>query len=178
MSKNTIPKGIRDRDPAVFSNLMETYSKLLWTIAAGILTGTGSREDVEEVVSDVFISLWEHPEAYEPLRGGIRTYLCLRARSLALDRLRKILAQTAVSLEDSGPDVPSLELEGQDTVLAAKEVLDRLGSPDREILTLRFLYELKPALIAAKLDLPVKYVYERIRWGKALLIDALWGTEE
>lgn len=178
MSKHTIPKGIRNRDPAVYAQLMERYSRLLWTIAAGILSGTGSREDVEEVVSDVFIGLWERPETYQPQRGGIQTFLCLRARSLALDRLRKLLGQPAASLEDCGPDVPTLDLDGQDTVLAVKQYLDRLESPDREILTLRFLYELKPAWIAAKLELPVSLVYERIRRGKARLISALWGMED
>lgn len=178
MNTHDIPKGIQGRDPAVYERLMETYSKLLWTIAAGILSGSGSREDVEEVVADVFIGLWEHPETYQPQRGGIRTFLCLRVRSLALDRLRQLLGRSAVSLEDCSPAEPVIDLDAQDTVLAVKAYLDGLPAPDREILTLRLLYELKPALIAAKLQLPVSLVYERIRRGRTRLIQTLWETEE
>jgi len=175
LNRNHTPSGLLEQDPSIYQKLIDTYSKLLWTIAAGILSGSGSQEDVEEVVADVFIDLWKHPEAYEPQRGGIRTYLCLRARSLALDRLRKLIGRQTVSIEEL--DVSPFPLEDRDTVLAVQEYLAQLPPPDGEILTLRLIYECKPALIAKKLRLPVTQVYEKIRRGKERLIAALWEQE-
>ena len=70
MNRKHTPSGLLEQDPSIYQKLIDTYSKLLWTIAAGILSGGGSQEDVEEVVADVFIDLWKHPEAYEPQRAG------------------------------------------------------------------------------------------------------------
>ena len=50
MKPDDVNKGIQKRDPAVYEYLMEQYSRLLWVIAAGILNGTGNREDVEDLM--------------------------------------------------------------------------------------------------------------------------------
>ena len=55
------------------------------------------------------------------------------------------------------------------------ELIRRQDFPDREILMLRLVYEIKPSLIAAKLKLPAEEVYDRIRAGKRRLRKELEG---
>ena len=50
-------------------------------------------------------------------------------------------------------------------------------APDREILKLRFLYDLKPSEIAMKTGIPVSRVYEIIKAGKKNLKKE-WGDDD
>lgn len=201
MKTDEISSGIQKQDAGVYEYLMKTYSRLMWTIAAGILNGTGNREDVEDVVSDVFLALWENPGQFDPQRGSIKTWLCLKTRSRAIDLLRKrcredmsqeanFVLETIPSTETVSAEKTLQELEmspasGEDSVLEQilsrqqmiriLEIIQTQESPDREILMLRLIYEIRPALIAAKLKIPVAEVYDRIRAGKKRLKKELEG---
>lgn len=181
MKLEKIKKGILTKDPQAYEYLMACYSRLLWTIAAGILNGAGTREDVEDVISDVFLSLWEHPEQFDETRGSIKTWLCVKTRSRAIDLLRKNCRESFAGEKTTEEDTGQIwELRSEeDTILdqilvrqqAAEVVkqIQELEPPNREILMLRLVYEVKPALIAAKLKLPVEEIYDRIRMGKRKL---------
>ena len=69
MEREALARALRRRDQRVYEELMEDYGRLLWTIVSGILSGVGTREDVEEVISDVFWELWRQPEQFDPKRG-------------------------------------------------------------------------------------------------------------
>ncbi|MDO5409761.1 MAG: sigma-70 family RNA polymerase sigma factor [Lachnospiraceae bacterium] len=186
MKPKEVISGILLRKPEVYEELMQDYSRLLWTLAAGILNGYGSREDVEDVISDVFLSLWEHPEQFDEKRGSIKTWLCVKTRSTAIDCLRKKYREV-LSAEETGEewkqsgnleeDTVFLQfLEKQQTTKILMQI-QNLEFPDREILMLRLIYEMKPALIAAKLNLPAAEVYSRIRTGKRRLKKSLEDRE-
>lgn len=49
---------------------------------------TGSSSDAEDVVQDCFLTLWKKPEAYDPARGALRSFLLGIARRLILKRWR------------------------------------------------------------------------------------------
>ena len=48
--------------------------------------GAARREAAQDVVQDVFCAIWTRPEAYQPERGSLATFVQLMARSRALDR--------------------------------------------------------------------------------------------
>lgn len=181
MKPEEIKEGILTKNPQTYEYLMACYSRLLWTIAAGILNGAGTREDVEDVISDVFLSLWEHPEQFDETRGSIKTWLCVKTRSRAIDLLRKNCRESFAGEKPTAEDTGQIwELRSEeDSILdqilvrqqAAEVVkqIQELEPPNREILMLRLVYEVKPALIAAKLKLPVEEIYDRIRIGKRKL---------
>lgn len=169
MKKHDIERGLRKRDAKTYEYLIDTYGRLVWTVAAGILNQTASREDIEECVSDVFISLWEKPEQFNPSRGEINTFLCLLAKSRAIDRLRKQSKIAYVSIEEvavTEDDDFLDQLIEKEIIISVNDYMRGLEEPDCEILRLKFIYELKPALIASKLELPISEVYKRIRNGK------------
>lgn len=176
MEREALARALRRRDQRVYEELMEDYGRLLWTIVSGILSGVGTREDVEEVISDVFWELGRQPEQFDPKRGEIQTLLRVKAQSRAIDRLRKLCRAPTVPLEEaeeaSGGDLWEC-ISQRDTVRAVCRLLRNTKQPDREILTLRILYGVKPADIAAKLHLPVQQVYERLRRGKNRLAESL-----
>lgn len=171
MDYNTLVRRLKRREDPAYEELIQEYGRLLWTVASGILSGKGTQEDVEEIVSDVFAELWANPERFDPDRGTIRAYLCIRARSMALDRLRVLSRVTFIPLEEAEPQTEDLAeaLFSSCTVQRIHELLNGLDSPEREILTLKLLYGMKAPDIVRKLGIPIGTVYEKTRSGKGKL---------
>ena len=55
--------------------------------------GLLSESDVEDVVQDVFVRLWDHPERFEPNRGSLRAYLLTLAYGRSVDVARSETAR-------------------------------------------------------------------------------------
>ena len=55
----------------------------------------------EDIVQDVFLALWTHPDHYNPMRGSVRTWLLSTVHHRCIDRFRRILAHPQVSLDAS-----------------------------------------------------------------------------
>ena len=101
MKDEAVILAIGRRDEDAMNAVIEKYSRLLWSIADAVLKNVGNVQDVEECVADVFISLWEHPEKFDPGRGSLKSYLCILARSRAVDRYRQLVRRETVPLEDA-----------------------------------------------------------------------------
>ena len=70
---------------------MKKYGAYVTTISKEILAGKGTKEDVEEVVSDVFISLWNTAERIDCEKyTSIKAYIGMIARNKAKDKIRAI----------------------------------------------------------------------------------------
>ena len=177
INEEKLIKRLMEHNSRAYEQLIDGYSRLLFTVCAGILHGVGTREDVEDVVADCFCEFWQNVQRYDSERGGSKTYLCAIARSRAVDRLRLLCRRREDSLDSVFED-PSQTLTddrllenliSKESVLSVWMYMQSFPEPDREILTLRFFYELKPSDIAAKLSVPVTSVYERVRCGREKL---------
>ena len=179
MNDEKIINAIKNGSEAAIEQVMDKYSKLLWSVASAVLKNVASEQDVEECVADVFISLWQSPEKYDAGRGGLRTWLCIKARSRALDRYRELSRRGSLPLEET---VLASEISVADTTTAAetRQVLaaavDTLAVQDREILIRRYYYEQKPREIALALDIPVKKVENRLYRSKQKLRELMAET--
>lgn len=60
------------RDPSVLSDLYDQFGSYVFGLAARVI---GDRHAAEDVTQEVFMSIWERPEAFEPSRGRLRTFL-------------------------------------------------------------------------------------------------------
>lgn len=76
--------------------LIEQYTAYVTTIVYHIIGSNMSREDVEEVVSDVFVALWQQAE--EVHKGKLKGFLSRIARCKAINKLRE--KSIAVTVED------------------------------------------------------------------------------
>ncbi len=185
VSDEKIIQAIRNREEQVISMVMRKYSKLLWKVTSAILINASSVQEVEECVADVFIYLWLYPEKYEPEKGKLSSWLCMVARSKAIDRYRSIIRKQEISIEESYKKFPSktgeqkeyslydmvfqmygivrmveplakmVAEEEKETLFACIETLEELK---KEILVRRYYYEQKPKEIALALDMPKKQV--------------------
>jgi len=163
---------ISEGDQEAFLHMIETYSKLLWVVAGGILGTIGTTQDIEECISDVFVHVWKNPKSFNPQRGTLKTFLAIIARGKALDMYRKLsknkITEISEAIRSSDDDLLDylVEKEMHNKLYTA---IESLPEPNREIVIRRFFFEEKPSRIAEKTALPVKEVENRLYQSKLKL---------
>lgn len=146
---------------------IDRYSGYVATVVYNIIGGSHPREDVEEVCSDVFVSLWT--SAARIKGGSVKAYLVGTARHKSIDRLRKPglelpLEEDAIEL--SGP-VEILD-KAEERAAVHRAVLE-MGQPDREIFLRHYYYCQKLSDIARAMDMHEPTVKTRLRRGREKL---------
>jgi RNA polymerase sigma-70 factor, ECF subfamily len=75
--------------------LGEIFDGLGPAVYAAALRIVGDGAAAQDVVQDVFVDLWRHPDRYDPGLGPLRTYLVVMARHKAVDLARSELRRVA-----------------------------------------------------------------------------------
>ena len=173
VNEKRILKMLRRGDSAALEQIIDQYTPYVFAIVSNILSHALPREDMEEVVSDVFCSLWYSREQVEP--GKLKAYLAAIARNAAKSRLRSL--KLAEPLEDDlmelalpGPEEGVLALELK---AACREAVDSLGQPDSEIFLRRYFLYQKTGDIAQALGLNASTVRSKLARGREKLKEHL-----
>jgi RNA polymerase sigma-70 factor (ECF subfamily) len=138
-----------------------------------------TREDVEEVCQEVFISVIRHLSSFDG-RSRIQTWIFRIAANKARDFREKAQAakrgggvrtlslqeenpETGLTLDlpDSGPGPDAALLLGEDVALVGR-ALEALGPQCREVIELRYFGDLSYEEIAAELEMNPKTVSSRL----------------
>jgi RNA polymerase sigma factor (sigma-70 family) len=139
--------GIRDRDAVAWERLAAEFHGTLCRQASLILP---SRLDPENAVGDVWLRALEQASNYDPTRppfpwlSRICVTTCLNQRRSLL----RTIARVARHGVRRTPQEPSSIDEGRDGL---RRALQRLPRHERDVVTLRFLFELPTAEIAVLL---------------------------
>ena len=93
-------------EEGAIGELYDRYAGVLLAVARRML---GSSQEAEDLVHDVFVEAWRHALRYDPARASVRTWLLVRCRSRALDRIRSPRRSRRTDLRDmperrSGPE--------------------------------------------------------------------------
>lgn len=148
-------------DSDAFQALFQQYERLVFTNAYFI---TGNRYDAEEVVQEVFISVWKSRLTFQPEKGKVSTWLHRITVNKCLERRRK-MKPVAVSLDNIDvPDGDGSEEEAMDQfererVMGAMETLD---GKHRAVLVLRYFNEMTYDEIAHTMGIPLGTVKSRM----------------
>jgi RNA polymerase sigma-70 factor (ECF subfamily) len=152
--------------------------------ALGLATRVlGSPIDAEDVLQEVFVRLWEHPDVFDPQRGRLRSYLLAMTHSRAVERLRAEESQRrradAAQREPAGraePD-PVRDLTARDAGAAVRRALAALPPEQREPIEMAYFGGLSYREVAAALGDPEGTVRYRIRAGMQKMRAALQAEE-
>lgn len=121
--------------------VMDRFTPYLSTVVWNVMGLAASVQDVEEVVSDAYLSLWTHRDTLDPARG-VKSWLAAAARNKAIDRMRTA-PPPPLPLEDAEPtggSSPEEELERKQFAAALLQAVEALPPPD-DALVFRFYYE-------------------------------------
>ena len=94
---------LQAREEQALEQAIKTYTPYLSTVIFRAAGNNLSREDTEEIVSDVFLSLWKNADRIDLQRGTLRGYLAGAARNQICKRLRS--RKPDFSLEELGTDM-------------------------------------------------------------------------
>lgn len=155
---------------------------------------TGDRQVAEDVVQEVFLTLWNRADRFDPDVGSLAAWLGTIARNRAVDRLRAASRRPRlVSLGRTADDEPAAD--ALDRVLhqrsgtgtsndatdpaaafdvaeageAIRAALATMPDPEREVILLAYREELTQSEIAARLGWPLGTVKTRTRRALAQL---------
>ena len=180
MDESMVINLLRADDPEAFIEIIESYNNYLWVIVGGILNRVGSRADVEECISDVYLRLWRNRSAYDPEKGTLKAYLATLARNGALNKYRQLTKVHLVSFQDTqieATDDLLAQVIAHEQYQALYDAICTLREPDKEIIIRRYFFDEKPASIAAQISLPVKEVENRLYQSKLRLRKRLRNQE-
>ena len=74
-------------DTAALSVLYDRHASVVFRAAFRRL---GDRQLAEEVVQDVWLTLWDRAGMFDPAQGSLPGWLCTIARNRATDRMRSL----------------------------------------------------------------------------------------
>ena len=169
---------IRDRlisrDQSVMSDLYDQFGSYVFGLAARVI---GDRHAAEDVTQDVFLSIWERPEAFEPARGRLRTFLGTLAHRRAVDVVRREEARRRRAARDAATGVPIPDVgELAMAIVAAEQVraeVDRLPREQREAIELAYFGGRTYRQVAEELGIPEGTAKSRMRLGLRRIAQAL-----
>ncbi len=165
-------------DVAAISVVYDRYVGLLLSMAEKILT---DRAMAEDLVHDVFLEVWRHAASYDPSRGSVRTWMLVRLRSRALDRMRSARTRREVPSDDGEPTTRLVDGEREDPSLepdrkSVRRALAELPTEQREVLELAYFHGLTSVEIADRMGSPLGTVKSRTAAAIAKLRAVMHGV--
>src|ERR1700680_1803030 len=100
-SDEDFAKMLQERDLDAFETLISRYSREIYYFVRLVLDGIGVAQDAEECVNDLFITVWQEIDTFDPERGTLRTWLTMRAKYIALDRRRQLCRRQALHVQSA-----------------------------------------------------------------------------
>ena len=174
MNDSVLLRKMRQGDPSGLEGLMDRYIPYISTVVWNILRGTMSREDAEEVVSDVFVAAWQQADKLRS--GAVKAWLGAVARNMAKNKL--CAAGGTLPLEEDMLELPDRQtpegaVQWSEDIKLVRKAVDSLRQPDREIFLRHYYYAQTVAEISMQMQLNESTVKTKLRRGRQRLKELL-----
>jgi len=154
---------LKNQSLTAFGLLHKRYAH---TIEYAISKVIKDENDVQDIVQDTLIKVWENATNFNPEKGSLAAWLLTVARHTAIDYLRQqrkqlLVNQIALELDfhlvhpDEGPALPPYEL--------IEQSINALEPKYSQLIQLLYFQNLTQQQIAEQLDIPLGTVKTRIR---------------
>jgi len=158
-------------DERALGGLYDRYAGLIYGVGTRYL---GDRGQAEDLVQDVFLSVWRNAGRFDPSRASFSTWIYRITRNRATDLIRRRKARvrtvgTDLPPEPEDPD-PSGSLSRGFDVAAA---LTQLSPNHREVLVLAYFEGLSQREISTRTDTPLGTVKSRTTAALRALREAM-----
>ncbi len=150
-------------------SLSQFYDLTIARVYGLALRITGKAQEAEEVVSDVYLQVWQQADRYREEKASILAWLLNICRSRAIDRLRK---QKQFDMELSDTEcldvvalvvAPEYLLANTQSHSLIQKALQRLSSVQRQLISLAFFRGMTYQEIADFIEMPLGTVKSHIR---------------
>ena len=168
-------EAVVNRESDALESIYKRYESLLRTVILGVIR---DESDVEDVLHDVLLQVWEQGNRYNPNENGLRGLLVTLARRRALDRLRRRSAyrRATENLKTDTENPLTCEtstMSNQVEVSDLSELLNRaiqeLPEAQQEVIHLAFFKGMSQREIAAKRKISLGTVKTRLHLAQRKL---------
>jgi RNA polymerase sigma-70 factor (ECF subfamily) len=161
-------------DQGAFAELYRVTSGQLYAVALRLLRDSAA---AEEILQDVYVSVWHHAGTYAPGKSQPLTWLTSIVRNRCLDQLRKRELDTiSMSRDDDDGGENDMDFAGEgptpmDMLLAGadrrsvRQCVDTLDGNQKQAIALAFYQGLSHAELAAQLRQPLGTIKAWVRRG-------------
>ncbi len=176
LTEEKIVRGLKRKNTDALAELMERYGRYVAGIISQLLKGYGTVQDVEELMADVFLAVWNASDRLDlTMYSSLKGYLGAVARNKAKDFLRKKKLATLALDDDILVFSDSVEKEflQKEQQAIIQKALDRLSVEDRDIF-IRYYYRYeKVSDIARQMVMNEQTVKSRLARGRKFLKQVL-----
>jgi RNA polymerase sigma-70 factor, ECF subfamily len=150
-----------------FAEAFRRHAGAVFALAQRLLW---ERALAEEMVQEIFLRLWEHPDRFDQSRGSLRSFLLMDAHARCVDRIRSDSRRrdreerSARAEMVTGYDI-DLEAYDLDVAEQVREVMASLSDTERRAIELAYFGGHTYREVARILDQPEGTIKSRIRTG-------------
>jgi RNA polymerase sigma factor, sigma-70 family len=160
---------LKRRDNTAFEWIIDHYTRYINTIIYNIIGQSMTASDIEEVASDVFLTLWNNAEKIDAKK--LKAYLGSIARNKAKDKLRELdialhIDDNVILLPNATPEDVMIEQEQQSLI---KKAILSMAHPDREIFLRYYYYYQSVSEISDEMGINASTVKTKLARGREKL---------
>ena len=161
-SEQELTAALKAKDEQAFSYLYDHYSGSLYSI---ILQIVKSPEVANDILQEVFISIWRKIESYDPIKGRLFTWMLNISRNASIDMLRSKNYQNSQKNQEITDNVYNLNQVSQTSIdsIGLSKFLGKLRPEQRVLIELAYFKGYTHDEIAQIEDIPLGTVKTRIR---------------
>lgn len=166
---------LKNKEHGAINEAIDIYTPYLSTVLYNAIGRALSKEDSEEIISDVFVMLWRNAKSIDFEKGTIRSYIAAAARNAAFKKLKN--RHDCLCLDE----VELTEDDFVDNNVNREWIWDAvmsLGEPDNEIFVRYYKFDEKLKTIAKSMGLNISTVKTKLARGKRKLKQILSNAEE
>ena len=163
----TLLQAVAARAPRSLDAFYDRFARRAYSLARRVCVDETLAEDV---VQEVFLLVWRHPERHDPARGSVSTWLMTMVHHRAVDAVRREATRRrhTVPPGEEGdewlPPGPGADEAALDAVVAGhvREALEVLPAEQREALTLAYFGGFTQREVASISGIPLGTVKSRM----------------
>ena len=169
--------------------IFDKYCNYVYAIVINVLRSCGSREDIEDCVSDVFMKIYKRIDKDTAFSGDLKGFIGTISRNTAIDAYRRVSQKNmrSISIDDENTEefgtderlVENTEKKEMSRIILNK--IKELGEPDSSIIIQQYYYNRTAKEISQNISMTAAAVQKRSSRAKqklkALLTEAGIGKE-
>lgn len=172
--EHTLARRLREGDPTALGEIYDLHAPFVLSLAQRVVR---DRTAAEDVTQEVFVTLWNQPERFDPCRGSLRAFLGTLTHRRAVDLVRREESrrrrETRVAVEPTIPNDIDEGIIRSATTRVVREAVALLPPAQREAIELAWFEGRTYREVAEVLGIPEGTAKSRLRLALARIAEAL-----